>query len=295
MIDNNFSIVIPTKNRIISLLKTLDSIKNQSILPIDLIIVDQSKTNLWPQIYQYYHNDNFLNIINYFYMPSITGLVEAKKYGLGKAQTNLICFLEDDLFLLEDFLFQLHNSFNLKKNINGVCGVIVNHPKYSVLKKLIFNIFHLGFLKDIRVNVFDINYIDKNNNSLIFTDKISCGISMWKKNVFNDVHFDTENKLHFTEDIDLSSRIVNNFGKCTYINTAALVRHDTVNLGRINSFEKIYHKVREYKIYYKKRKSLINLLNTCWLFIGFFLESLYLSILNFNFKPIRMFYNGLFS
>ena len=96
---NNFSAVIPTKNRISSLLKTLKSISKQSVMPSQIIIIDQSNLNAFNDIFSYFSNDDFLNLINYQYKPNISGLVEAKDYGMHMVGDELICFLEDDLFL----------------------------------------------------------------------------------------------------------------------------------------------------------------------------------------------------
>lgn len=292
---NNFSAVIPTKNRTTSLLKTLKSISKQSVMPSQIIIIDQSNLNAFNDIFSYFSNDDFLNLINYQYKPNISGLVEAKDYGMHMVDDELICFLEDDLYLHKNFFKSLLTSFHIKKDLIGVCGVITNHPESTLFYKILFKIFHLGFLKDNRIDIYDKIFLLSNKNKLIYSDKLSGGISMWKIDKIKSVGFDLINNLHFTEDIDLSTRVISKYGRRTFINTSAHVRHDTVDIGRVNISNKMYLKVREYKIFYKKRKSFINLLMISWLFLGFLTESIYLSVKHITLKPFLFFIKGLYA
>jgi len=291
-INTSFSVVIPTKNRLNSLLRCLESIAKQSIYPNKIIIIDQSKVNNLIELKKKI-NSKLLNIIFYHHNRNIQGLVSAKKYSLNFCNSEFICFLEDDLYLEKDFLNTLYQSFT-SKNIMGVSGVITNHPKKTFIFNFIFDIFHIGIYNDIRYKIYN-SLVKINSSKLIYSDKLSGGITMWRSKVFKKVLFDTQNFLHFTEDIDFSSRIVSEFGKSTYINPSARTAHDIVQDGRVDDPKKIQLKIKEYKIFYSKRKSFVNLLTTSWLLIGFFIESIFKSIFCFKFKYILFFFKGLLS
>jgi glycosyltransferase involved in cell wall biosynthesis len=104
--DMKFSVVIPTYNRTDDLKNCLNSILTQSVLPTEVIIIDdaelsESLMTEWQKIFadkqinfQYYRKDH---------SRERRGLSESKNVGLNKASEEIVFFLDDDVVLASDF------------------------------------------------------------------------------------------------------------------------------------------------------------------------------------------------
>tara|TARA_B110000967_G_C18874201_1_gene557262 strand:+ start:1307 stop:2203 length:897 start_codon:yes stop_codon:yes gene_type:complete len=287
------SIIIPTKNRSKDLYKAIKSIINQKIKPDELIVVDQSDDSTSKNLIDDLFKSNQDIFLNYVLDSKIEGLVNAKNFGVNIAKGDLILFLEDDVVLKFDYLAEIIKGFDSNPQMIGCCGNITNHPKYSVIKKFIFHFFHLGLFTDNRINVFGSKF--SQNESFIPTDKICGGISAWKSEVFNNISFDTKNNFHMLEDIDFSTRVACFYGKSLYINLNAKLEHNFSEINREYHGPRQYRKIREYVMYYKKRKSVNNsLIFFIWLMIGMFFEATYETIKIKSFSPIIGYFNGLY-
>jgi len=291
---NSFSIavVVPTKNRHKDLSIFFDSLLKQSVLPYQIIVIDQSEENLSEELIKKNVNTFKSSRLTYIHNKDINGLVEAKNYSLRYNKSDLICFLEDDEVLEVDFLKQIVLGFNSNPLMKGCSGVITNPPNKNYFYEFFFHLFHVGIYKDIRVGIYGYEgFINK----LILSDKLSGGLSVWKKEVFSDILFDLKNDLHFTEDIDFSSRVFDLFPDSLFINTDARLAHYFSKSNRFNVIDRYSKKVVEYIIYYKKRnKYFFSIFHLCWLLVGIFIESSLKSFLSLSFSPILGYYHGLF-
>jgi glycosyltransferase involved in cell wall biosynthesis len=287
------SIIIPTKNRPQDLYKAIKSIINQKIKPDELIVVDQSIDSSSKNLIEDLFKVNQNIILNYVLDSKIDGLVKAKDFGVNISKGDLILFLEDDVVLEVDYLAEIIKGFDTNPLMVGCCGNITNHPKYSVIKKFIFHFFHLSLFKDNRIDFFGTQY--SQNESFISTDKICGGISAWKRDVFNNISFDTKNNFHMLEDIDFSTRVASFYGNRLFINLNAKLEHNFSEFNREYYGPRQYRKIREYVMYYKKRKSINNsLIFFIWLMIGMFFEATYESIRIRSLTPILGYFNGLY-
>ena len=291
---NNYSItaVIPTKNRHKDMPIFFESLLKQSVLPNQIIVIDQSSQNLSEELIKKMVNTFKLSKLTYIYNKNINGLVEAKNHSLKYNKSDLICFLEDDEILEEDFLEQIILGFKSKPSMKGCSGVITNPPNKNFFYEFFFHLFHIGFYKDKRVGIYGDEAYE---NKLIISDKLSGGLSAWKKEVFSHTFFDLKNNLHFTEDIDFSSRVFDYFPDSLFINTDARLAHYFSKSNRFNLIDRYSKKVFEYIIFYKKRKKLpFSILYLFWLLLGIFIESSLKSFLSLSFKPILGYLKGFF-
>ncbi len=196
----NFCAVIPTKNRQDDLFKIITSISDQNILPEVLVIIDQSETNCKADIKKILNKKiNF----KYFHKTNIKSLTEAKNFSLSHIKNDIIFFLEDDIILKKNFFKAILNIFEKKRNILGMCGILVNERKINYFSKLYNFLFLNGIFKDIRPSLWN----NRSKEKFIYSNKISGGISAWRKKVFKKLSFDKKNKLHLFEDVDFSVRV----------------------------------------------------------------------------------------
>lgn len=270
------SVVIPTKNRATELINAIDSVIVQSHLPCELIIVDQSNSD----DLRYIIESRYANIHSkikfiYVYRRDLKGLVHAKEVGIKHASSSLVCFLEDDIVLTRDFLNELSLIFHDNK-ILGCSGVIINHPIQPKIKNILFNFFHIGIFKDSRYEIY-CNY--KSHNKLIKTDKLSGGLTMWRKSLFDVVKFDNKIFFHYFEDIEFSTRVEFLYPGSLRINPSAQIYHYPSLINRSSSQILYGNKIQEAIRYYKKRRALPYAnVSIIFLLFGYFL----LGILKFN-------------
>ena len=90
----NIAVVIPTKNRLASLLRALESVRAQTLLPIEVIVVDDGSTQpLTPSIF-----DSFPPSVNCYLCRNETslGASASRNIGIQRASAPYIAFLDDD-------------------------------------------------------------------------------------------------------------------------------------------------------------------------------------------------------
>jgi len=287
-----FTAVIPTLNRPLDLGKAVVSILNQTTLPDELIIVDQSVDDDSQTQVETLVADCKDIQINYIRDPNISGLVDAKRTAVSYAQGDIVCFLEDDIVLESDFIEQIISGFTQQPNMIGCCGIVTNMPQQALVHRLVFNLFHRGIYQDKRVGVYGKR--EGRGHDLIASRMISGGMSAWRREVFVDVPFDPINGFFMLEDVDFSSRVASYFGPHLYINPNARLEHNCSPVNREALAPRHRRKVMEFIKYYKHRSDWqCATFNLSWLLCGLFLESLYKATLTHSIWPLKGFFLGL--
>jgi GT2 family glycosyltransferase len=284
--------IIPTKNRPYDLSKAIESVLKQSLLPNELIIIDQSDTIESREIalviaakYQYIG-------LQFIHDKKIEGLVKAKDVGVKAANGEVILFLEDDIVLDPNYVASMQECFLKHPEMFGCCGLITNPPSVSLVKRFLFDVFHRGLFYDPRNKI----YGQKNysSNNLVPSNKLSGGCSAWRSCVFKSLDFDTLNDFHMLEDIDFSIRVSNYYEGGLYINLDARLQHHCSPVNRDANFLRQKRKLIEYFTFYKKNSGDLEcLINFIWLLIGLFLDATYQAIVMASVDPIRGFIGGI--
>ena len=287
-----FTVIIPTRNRPDDLLAAVQSIFLQTRLPDELILVDQSSDNL-SKIGVKNITRNFEKFkLHYVHDPKILGLVDAKRVGVNLASGDIICFLEDDIFLEPDYIEQIELGFIKQSSMIGCCGIITNPPKANFLYRFLFNIFHRGIFNDKRMKVKSVYHGYDHN--LIESNMLSGGVSAWRREVFDEVEFDVANGFHMFEDIDFSTRVAQHYGKRLFINPNARLAHYCSPINRDVLGARERRKLTECFTYYKKRKDWPNAtISFYWLLLGMLLEAFFQSFADMSIKPIQGYLLGL--
>ena len=288
------SIIIPTKNRPNDLKKSIKSLLLQSRLPDELIVVDQSKNfKSKVEVYDCLLKYPSIRLI-YLCDKSLRGLVDAKRRGVCEASGDIICFMEDDVILESNYLEEILMGFESHPKMLGCCGIVTNPPKKSLIYKALFHFFHIGIFRDKRIGL---NYFSSEpiKKPLIVSDKLSGGISAWRKEIFKSIDFDIENEFHMLEDIDFSTRVAELYGEVLFINPNVRLAHycSPINRESLNLRQK--RKLIETFMYFKKRKRRASsALFFSWLLLGMLLEAIYESLSTSSLKPMYGYFEGLF-
>lgn len=163
------------------LIKTLDSIANQTLKDFELIVINDASTDLSLKIAKEYSQKfNFIKIIN---LSENKGVSYARNLGLSYSQGEYICFVDSDDIIAENFLEIMYKT-SQKYNSDIVCCnyYYINEKKYkrkNFLKMKEGNYPSKALipilLKDTFIHFFVWNKMFKReivqNNSVIFINK----------------------------------------------------------------------------------------------------------------------------
>ncbi|MEA2060760.1 MAG: glycosyltransferase family A protein, partial [Thermodesulfobacteriota bacterium] len=128
---DTISIIIPTYNRPADLNRCLVSILNQTVPPLEVMVIDDGNLADPPLM------DAVLRRgIEYLYHKkeaSERGLTKSRNWGVKKAKGDIILFLDDDVELLPDYIEILLKVY---KNYPEVAGAGGYNQKSKPLKKI---------------------------------------------------------------------------------------------------------------------------------------------------------------
>jgi glycosyltransferase involved in cell wall biosynthesis len=130
----NFALIICTYQRPQPLLNLLKSVREQSLYPNDIIIVDGSVDKNTEEIL----NANSFKNLRYFKVSETErGLTKQRNIGISKLQDTetVACFLDDDIILKPDYFQKLIETYNEHPQALGVGGYIVNDVEWKSIPK----------------------------------------------------------------------------------------------------------------------------------------------------------------
>jgi len=281
-----FSVVIPTKNRPTELATVIDSLLAQTHLPDQIIIIDQSNLDkIIREKVIMLANEKGVDL-DYIHDETITGLVQAKAASIRYNRCDYISFFDDDIVIKKNYFEVINNTLNKNPSIVGLNGKIINYPKVSLLKRIIFKSTHFGLFKDNRI----LNQLKPSNSAnLIKLSVLSGGLSTWKRSVFDKVQFDIFNKLHAYEDQEFSIRVKKNISKELYLATEAELYHNHSEVNRTSLVKKYRGDISEIFLIYKKNRDIkFARISLVVLLVGLLFNAIYLS---FSLKKVEVLKN----
>lgn len=287
------SAVIPTKNRAGDLLNAVKSVIEQSRVPNELIIIDQSETDVSRNLIKALLSGNAGIELRYVYDTNISGLVDAKRVAVNESGGDIICFLEDDVVLESSYIYETELLFLNSPKMMGCCGVTTNLPPLNKNYVFLFHLFHKGIFHDQRVGVH--GFSAKTPAELIQSRYLSGGISSYRKEVFDRVFYDLKNDFFMLEDIDFSSRAADCFGASHFcINPNAKLAHYMSPINRAVFEKKYTRKLREFIVFYKKNKYKPRAeFDLLLLLVGLLLEAFFMAFKQRKVAPIVGYFKGL--
>ena len=209
------SVVIPTKNRFQDIIKCIESILIQTLLPDEIVIVDSSdtdelKSNL---------DDLLQNKIAFKYIHAPLSLTQARNVGIKESTGDVIIFLDDDVILDRDYIKETMHVFNndSEKKVGGVTGNIIDNIEIqnrsfkrligSNIMQVLATIFFLFKYKDGK-------FQPSGWPTFTHSDKIAeieclSGANMaFRREIFNEFKFDENLRGYsFMEDDDIAYKV----------------------------------------------------------------------------------------
>ena len=128
-----FSLIICTYNRPDSVQSLLRSISTQFLVPNEILVIDGSDDIFTEQVV----NIEGLNIFYHRVTKQERGLTKQRNIGISLVQdeSEIICFLDDDVVLEEDYFQQIIEPFINDPEVIGVGGYAHNEVQWNVLPK----------------------------------------------------------------------------------------------------------------------------------------------------------------
>jgi GT2 family glycosyltransferase len=294
----NFSVVIPTYNRIEELKKCVYSIASQKNLVSELMIIDdgnlpdislndiREKLEKKGVSFVYYKKNH---------QEERRGLSESKNIGVNLVNNEIFFILDDDLILDNDFFEKIMKVWqeNTDNNLIGVGGIIKNNRKKGIIERIYNKIFGLTSknkwdINDVGFQVWDEGIDEKEKGYYAHGGVCSYKKSLVKKlggfNVFSGGRT-------ALEDVDFCLRAKKE-GYYFIIEPKAKVFHNHKSLKKENNFLMGFKESYNRRVIFKNncRKSFKNYLWFYWVSLGWFLRQFLTGNLGKGFGMIKGFF-----
>lgn len=242
------------------LLDLLLTVKNQSVYPSEILIIDGSIDSKTASIFK---NQVFEHLHYYQVDATNRGLTKQRNFGISKvsSSSSIICFLDDDTLLEPDYFSQLLSTYTAFPDCLGVGGFITNEtpwdyvgpdylpsdseycfdgwkrqePSRFIIRKKLGLDCNLppGFIPEFSHGR-SVGFLPPSGKTYE-VQQFMGGVSSFKKEVFEVLQFSTYFEGYgLYEDADFTSR-VSTIGRL-YVNTSARLGHFHDDSGRPNKY-----------------------------------------------------------
>ncbi|MGA3059121.1 MAG: glycosyltransferase [Candidatus Bathyarchaeia archaeon] len=247
----SISVVIPTYYRPNDLAELFESILRQTILPLEVIVVDDTPTNEIEALCEVYSVKFKLLYIdlNYVKNSKERSITIARNIGVRMTKGVTVMFFDSDVVLFPDYMENILDVFQKYPNALGVQGWIINikNPKLSPINKSIVMIFGVH---DIFVN----DQCKYNRYPTSLTKVINCenlegAVMSYKRCVLEEFQFDENLKKHSDmEDMLFGFSVRKRYPNSLYITPYAKCIHkfSSEGRGRSNESKKLERIHRQY-------------------------------------------------
>ena len=277
------SAVICTRNRPKDLAELLRTLLDQTYPPFEVIVVDDSLSNLVQKLVNSFQSKFHKNGLRYIKARD-DGLPAARNLGVRLSSGDAILFLDDDTLLennlLHTFAMFLHehpNAVGIQPQVHGLFARPTNRIKRKI-KNAMYKAFMLNYYKQntlsVRksgMSVFPYSYpLTEETNAQRLDGCCMC----YRREVFDRLNFDTNLKRWaFMEDLDFSYRAYKaNLGTIHAI-PSATITHKKSEKSRLPSRERTYMTtIYWFYVFFKDvlEGSILNLLAFLWALAGNF-------------------------
>lgn len=243
------------------LLKLLQSVREQTLYPDEILIVDGSTDQETERILE----TNLFQNLHYFAVPpEHRGLTKQRNFGIERVGNTMevVCFLDDDTVLEKEYFEELLSTYQIYPKAKGVGGYIANETEsefvgYDYQPKIDEYFFDgwkrkdgsrfilrkkLGLDSDCPPGFSpsfshgrSVGFLPPSGNTYE-VEQLMGGVSSFRKSVFKVLRFSNYFEGYgLYEDADFTLRVAKT-GKL-YLNTAAKLNHYHADSGRPNQYQ----------------------------------------------------------
>jgi GT2 family glycosyltransferase len=147
------SVIVPTRNRPQDVAKLLASLRDQTWLPDQLIVVDQSPGGETHALAGDSMSAELSSRCTYLHSSSITGVSAARNAGIDVATGDVVIFLDDDTVLVPDCIEQMEAAFVSNPGYAGIGGIELQMENTALSYILYYDIFFVGPFRDAKYRI----------------------------------------------------------------------------------------------------------------------------------------------
>ncbi len=206
------AVVIPTKNRPDDLDITVQTLLAQTVLPQQVIIVDQSSGDEG----QTRVRDRFAALdpatrdrisLSYLRDTTLGGLTAARNRALREVHSDIVLFLDDDVELEADFIHEILAAYERCPGATGVSGIITSYSPPPLAFRCWTRVFSRGPFHDDRQPVYW-NSRNLASRSLVRVTRLGGGLMSFRMTAIAGCWFD-ENLTGACpgEDVEFTARL----------------------------------------------------------------------------------------
>ena len=290
------TVIIPTKDRPACLERAVALVLGQTVLPSQIVIVDQSATEESRVRVEALFAGASPTVphparLCYIHEPTIPGAAVARNRGMAAADGSVWLFLDDDMEPERDFIEQLLAVYGRWPSIGGVSGIITNYSTPSWAFRSWSRVFLRGPFHDERQPIYW-KADQLRDHEPIPVTKFGSGLMSFRADVVRHARFDGSLRgLPPGEDIDFCIRL----GPSTSLVIAprARIAHQPSPTGRTKEYWiKEYAQGKLYVYHRNWQWGLRNRLCCGWFEVGCALVAAFASLHRRSLKPWRAFLKG---
>lgn len=289
------SLIIPTKNRPGPLQDTLATVLEQTILPAEIIIIDQSQTSETRDVVGRLaeaakQGGRAQPRFVYLCDPALNGAGAARNVAIELSRCPILLFLDDDVMLEKAFLEEILAVYRQCSDVGMVSGIISNYPKRSFREGFFERVFCVGPFHDERLPIYW-NADALRSSEPIPVRKVSGGVMSVRRSALGSERFNGEYRGR-GEDVDVSWRISERFP--TMLTPRARLIHLCTNVGRVHEHWITSAVISQHYLYHRHWKSSVtNRLSFFWFNCGLIAVSAVSSIRQRSLAPLRALADGI--
>jgi len=275
------SIVIPTRNRDKDLRELLHSILGQTILPIEVIVVDDSdnlRTKILAERLREVFSDKGISLKYMRGKEENRSISAARNLGAKESTGKIVFFIDDDALLRMDYIEKILEVYEEYPNAVGVQGTMTLN-RGSVLGNVVNKVLFQPYVEknSCRVHAAGMSFPSP-LTKIIRSQWLSGTNSSYRKEVLKNFEWDENLKGYsLCDDIDFSYRILKCYPNSLYTTPHARVVHKFSPVARINTEELIYTQVAypTYFFFKDMKQTPSNMIVFLWgIFFGKFVSML---------------------
>lgn len=223
----NVSVIVPTKNRPRLLVDTVRTLLAQTVVPQELIVVDQSATEEGRRLVSELVAAAPAPTrprLTYVWDAAINGAAAARNTGLDVARGDVVIFVDDDVVPAADVVERLLRHYEQQPELAGIAPVITNYPMPPRLSRLAMAVFCRGPFRDERQPVY---WRWREHAGALVPVRMFTGAMMsFRRSALDGLRFDARYRAASVgEDIDLCWAIVARGGRLVIATDAHVVHN----------------------------------------------------------------------
>lgn len=260
-------VIIPTKNRASDLAIAVRSLLGQTLLPEQVVIVDQSSDDSgFEQVKTGFATAPGVRL-DYIRDTSLNGAAAARNRAMESATGEIWLFLDDDVVLEPEFIERLLEVYRNSRQTGGVSGIITNYRPGPLSQRLWAALFLRGPFRDERQPIYWA--ADQLRNSEPLPVRQFTGASMsFRASTIRAFRFDSNHPGALAEDTDFCWRLPT--GTRLVIAPGARLAHNRSPQGRARDHWLRAHAQGFYYLYERNLKHRIrNRIFFAWLNLGY--------------------------